>query len=61
MVAGVLQSHFTLKQFSNEWLSTSGGDWNDATNWSTGVVPLATDDVHIGVVSAAVTINGGAV
>jgi hypothetical protein len=29
------------------WINTSGGDWSTATNWSTGKVPGATDDVVI--------------
>ncbi len=29
------------------WINSAGGDWNVASNWSTGVVPTATDDVVV--------------
>ncbi|MBI4002597.1 MAG: LEPR-XLL domain-containing protein [Nitrospira defluvii] len=29
------------------WINPAGGDWNVASNWSTGRVPTATDDVDI--------------
>lgn len=29
------------------WNNVNGGDWNEPTNWSTGVVPQATDTVYI--------------
>ena len=61
MGAGVLDTHFTIKQFSVEWISPTGGNWNTAANWSTGVVPIATDDVFIGVTSSPVVISSGTV
>jgi len=61
MGVGVLDTHFTIQQFSVEWISDAGGDWNDAANWSTGIVPIATDDVFIGITSSPVTISAGTV
>src|SRR5262249_13607085 len=29
------------------WTNPNGGDWDTATNWSTGQVPTAADDVGI--------------
>ena len=29
-----------------EWINPAGGSWNDATNWSEGVVPGPGDDVE---------------
>ena len=29
------------------WTGINGGDWNDPNNWSSGLVPTATDSVHI--------------
>jgi len=36
---------------SNDWLGTTSSVWGVASNWSTGTVPVSTDDVQIGVVS----------
>jgi hypothetical protein len=32
---------------SVNWINPAGGDWDTGVNWSTGVVPVATDDVVI--------------
>ncbi|MGE0642374.1 MAG: Ig-like domain-containing protein [Nitrospira sp.] len=56
-----LDTHFTIQQFTVEWIGASGGDWNTASNWSTGVVPVATDDVFIPLLSSPVVISSGAV
>ncbi len=44
-----------------QWISTSSGDWNVGSNWSTGQVPGAGDDVTIDVAGASptVTISSG--
>ncbi len=44
-----------------EWISETSGDWNVASNWSTGIVPGSNDDVIIDVpgVSPTVTISSG--
>src|SRR4051812_28471258 len=39
------------------WTNPAGGAWNAGTNWSTGVVPTAVDDVVIDVPSASVTVT----
>jgi uncharacterized delta-60 repeat protein len=36
------------------WINASGGDWDTASNWSTGRVPGASDDVTIDVSSAII-------
>ncbi|HEY9002331.1 MAG TPA: T9SS type A sorting domain-containing protein [Mucilaginibacter sp.] len=36
---------------SNDWLGTTSSVWGLASNWSRGTVPVATDDVQIGVVT----------
>jgi len=36
---------------SNNWLGTTSSVWGVASNWSSGTVPVSTDDVQIGVVS----------
>jgi methionine-rich copper-binding protein CopC len=61
MGTGAADTHFTIKQFSVEWIAPTGGNWNTAANWSTGVVPIATDDVFIPVLSSPVVISSGAV
>ena len=41
-----------------QWISGSGGDWNDSANWSTApLLPGIADDVIIDVPSAEVTVN----
>ena len=37
------------------WISSSSGDWDTASNWSTGVVPGAGDDVTINMPGITVT------
>ena len=60
--AAVNATHFNIQQFTNEWINTAGGDWNDPANWSTGSVPTATDDVFIGLPEdITVTISSGAI
>lgn len=42
----------------NRWISTSSGDFNVTGNWSTGVVPVATDTIVLdGTGTAALTTN----
>ncbi|HEV3342661.1 MAG TPA: hypothetical protein VG125_19975, partial [Pirellulales bacterium] len=42
------------------WINRAGGDWETASNWSTGAVPTATDHVFIGVpLSPTITIASG--
>ena len=41
-------SHFSVQAFTVSWARTTGGDWNTAANWTTGVIPIATDSVFIG-------------
>ena len=36
---------------ANDWLGTTSSIWGVASNWSRGTVPVATDDVQIGVVT----------
>ncbi|MGO9922159.1 MAG: beta strand repeat-containing protein, partial [Isosphaeraceae bacterium] len=40
-----------------QWISTTGGNWDDAANWSTGQVPGTGDDVVIDVSGATPTIT----
>ena len=44
-----------------DWISTSSGDWNNPSKWSTGLVPGPSDDVVIDVSGASptVTIDSG--
>lgn len=39
------------------WTGTTDGDWNTVTNWSTGTVPVAGDDVIFNTSSRDVTIS----
>ena len=39
------------------WINAAGGDWDNAANWSTGMVPTATDDVVIE--DASITVVSG--
>jgi fibronectin-binding autotransporter adhesin len=49
---GVSTTHFNVQSFSDIWIgSQSGGVWSDASNWSAGRVPNATDSVLINSVS----------
>ena len=42
----------------NQFTGATNGDWNTATNWSQGYVPLATEDVKIDVDSKNPTLSG---
>ena len=37
------------------WVGPSGGNWLDAANWSTGLLPVAGDDVQLGVFDTVIT------
>src|SRR5207237_8060630 len=39
------------------WVNTNGGDWATPTNWSTGTLPSATDDVTIPALASGITIT----
>ena len=39
------------------WVSTTGGDWDTAANWSNNVVPTAADDVSINLSGVLITHN----
>ncbi|MFK8015830.1 MAG: Ig-like domain-containing protein [Gammaproteobacteria bacterium] len=58
---GVATGTFTAADLNNpptvEWISPTGGDWNDPSNWSTGQIPGPTDDVFIAT-SGVVTHTG---
>jgi hypothetical protein len=47
MGAASLTTDFTVQPFSITWNNPSGGDWNTASNWSTGNVPGALDVVGV--------------
>jgi allophanate hydrolase subunit 2 len=60
--AGLVQTSFNVRQFSAVWINPSGGNFNDPTNWDTGAVPVATDDVYINVpTNAVITVSSGTV
>ncbi len=40
-----------------DWISTTSGSWDAASNWSTGKVPGPTDDVVIDVSGASPTVT----
>ncbi len=40
------------------WISSSGGDWDTPSNWSTGAVPGPSDDVVINTPGLTVTVSG---
>jgi hypothetical protein len=44
---GPVISNFTVKAFSNSWISSVDGDWTDNINWSQGVAPIISDDVLV--------------
>ncbi|MFO1403439.1 MAG: CARDB domain-containing protein [Azonexus sp.] len=47
---------------TNTWIGTVGGNWNLASNWSKGTVPVATDNVFIGLPAGqTVTLSSGTV
>src|SRR5207253_1704917 len=41
------------------WINPGSGDWNTASNWSSGAVPGAADDVVINVPGITVTHGAG--
>jgi uncharacterized repeat protein (TIGR01451 family) len=43
---GTSASAFTVLTTAH-WINSSGGNWNTASNWSTGTVPTASNDVFI--------------
>ncbi|WP_193142998.1 Ig-like domain-containing protein [Meridianimarinicoccus sp. MJW13] len=49
---------FELGTFSNEWTGAAGDNlWGTAGNWTTGVVPDATDDVFVGNLTGEVVLQ----
>ena len=45
---------------TTQWIRGTAGDWSDAADWQSGMVPTSTDDAVISS-SMAVTVNGTAV
>ncbi|TAY63473.1 Ig-like domain-containing protein, partial [Rhizobium ruizarguesonis] len=45
--SSALAVNFTVLPFSIEWINASGGSWEVASNWSTGQLPSAQDDVLV--------------
>ena len=43
------------------WISGRSGDWSDAADWVSGVVPSSTDDAVITSTSNGMTVSGTAV
>jgi hypothetical protein len=41
------------------WINPAGGDWSVASNWNTGTLPGANDDVVIGSPISGATITHG--
>ncbi|MGN7160512.1 Ig-like domain-containing protein [Sphingomonas sp. SAFR-052] len=41
------ETDFRVQTFTIEWIRQGSGDWNTASNWSTGKVPQETDEVFI--------------
>src|SRR5207249_4253390 len=52
--AGSLDLSAVVSGTSIFWVNGAGGDWDTATNWSTGVVPVSTDNAFISISSSAV-------
>jgi len=53
-------TRFTLQTYSTEWIGPSGGFWDVAANWSTGIAPGADDDVYIGLpAGGSITVRNG--
>lgn len=42
---------------TRRWISTTSGDWDDASKWRNGIIPEAGDDVIIDLSSADVTVS----
>jgi hypothetical protein len=42
------------------WINPTGGDWDTASNWSTGALPTAADDVQINTSGITITHNASA-
>lgn len=58
MGSSVLTTHFTVQNFSNQWVNSSTGTWNTAANWSAGSVPTAQSNVFIALpASSSLTID----
>ena len=55
-VSGQLNLNAVPTGTSIFWMNPDGGDWNTAANWSTGVIPVSTDNAYINT-SSAVTIT----
>ena len=47
--AGTTTENYTLTVNPDTWISTSGGDWSNAADWSTGSIPLSNGAAFIGV------------
>jgi hypothetical protein len=45
----LVASSFTIFHSTVQWINPLGGDWNNPSNWSTGVLPGPNDDVLIDV------------
>ncbi|MGR9145674.1 Ig-like domain-containing protein (plasmid) [Rhizobium leguminosarum] len=45
--SSALAVNFAVQPFSIEWINASGGSWEVASNWSTGQLPSAQDDVLV--------------
>ena len=50
----------TAPATTTQWIRGTAGDWSDAADWQSGMVPTSTDDAVISS-SMAVTVNGTAV
>ena len=46
--AGLVVSDFLFSDFTTQWTNPNSGNWNTASNWSTGVVPGIADNVFFG-------------
>ena len=47
--AGTTTENYTLTVNPDTWISTSGGDWSNVADWSTGSIPLSNGAAFIGV------------
>jgi hypothetical protein len=48
---------FSIQIYSVQWVAASGGNWSTAANWSTGVVPISTDDVLVDLSGQTVNVD----